>query len=153
MAVGPWYRHRCALGTLRGAGVGAIVGGAFHLVAGPTAMALGQPNLRMQMIARQAAAASARMAGVVAAYSAVKCAVESAGYGASAPFAGGAVAVAVPFALNVNRQQFLQAYFRETVRGAASMSSALAVGAAGISGACVFGVLSLALDSVGINWV
>lgn len=59
----------------------------------------------------------------------------------------------MPFALNANRQQFLQAYFKETVKGAASMSGALAVGAACISGACVFGLGSTLLDLVGANWV
>ncbi|KAA0164753.1 hypothetical protein FNF27_03256 [Cafeteria roenbergensis] len=145
--------HKCVLGTAKGAGVGAVVGAAFHLIAGPSAMVIGQPNLRMQMIAKQAAMASARLGAVFAGYSAVKCAVDSAGYAASAPFAAGAVAVAVPFALNANRQQFLQAYFRESVKGAASMSSALAVGAGAISGACVFGLGSTVLDMVGANWV
>lgn len=97
--------------------------------------------------------ASARLGAIFAGYSAVKCAVDSAGYAASAPFAAGAVAVAVPFALNANRQQFLQAYFRESVKGTASMSSALAVGAGAISGACVFGLGSTVLDMVGANWV
>lgn len=108
----------------------------------------------MRLLAvRQAGKASLRMGGVFAAYSTVKCAVESAGYAASAPFAGGALAVAVPYALSANRQQFLQAYFKETVRGAAGMSSALAVGAAGVSGACIFGALSTVLDMTGVNWV
>ena len=220
----PLYKHKCVLGTLKGAGIGeardesrdppesarlllisfvngcclrcdwayecagAVFGAGFHMVAGPSAIIIGQPHLRMQTVGtwrtcslhdfpvwlraeacdqvrlrvigwqsqiavRQAGKASLRMGGVFAAYSAIKCVVDSAGYAASAPFAGGALAVAVPYALSANRQQFLQAYFKETVKGAAGMSSALAVGAAGVSGACVFGVLSTALDTAGVNWV
>jgi hypothetical protein len=147
------------------------VGGAFHLIAGPTAIVIGQPNLRMQMIgeceadlhghavtvaaraAKQAIKAAARLSGVFALYSVVKCTVESAGYAASAPFAGGAVAVAVPFALSENRRQFLQAYFKETVKGSATMSRALAVSAGAVSGACMFGMGSVLLDWTGLNWV
>lgn len=85
-------------------------------------------------------------------YSGVRCfAARELGIPSSAPLLGGAVAVAIPFALNPNRVAFFQAYAKENLRGMA-MNRALTVSSAAVSGAVVFGLMDVVLSVTGLNW-
>jgi hypothetical protein len=102
--------------------------------------------------ARSAGLAAARVGGVLALFSVVRCSLDlGAGLSASAPFWAGGVAVAVPYALQQSRADAFSDIVRDTFRVRA-FGRAGSVAAAFLSGSVVLGGGHSLLSSVGLGW-
>lgn len=100
---------------------------------------------------RGAAAAAGRLGFVFGVFSSVRCGVESQlAMPISAPFIAGAVAVALPTALDRKRQEFLTAYFKE--HAGQALRGRSVVLASAVSGSIMFGCVDSLLRYTGVRW-
>lgn len=90
------------------------------------------------------------MGGIFGLYTTTRCVLDTAGMSASAPFWAGGLAVAVPYALDPARSDFLRKYVKDAVR--VPIGRGLSVGMAAFSGSLVFGGADALLRSAGIGW-
>lgn len=90
------------------------------------------------------------MSGIFALYTTTRCTLDQVGWSASAPFWAGGVAVAVPYALEPARADYLRNYVKDAVK--MPMGRGLAVAMSAFSGSVVFGSADSLLRWAGIGW-
>lgn len=153
----PTWLENCPLSIARGAFIGSLVGGGFHIAGGAIVRRQGRTTLQSKHIAAEATKAAVRVGAVVGLYTTVRCSLlHWTRSDAISCGAAGAIAVALPTATSPERMAFLQQYYASAMSAAlkgAPVPRHLILASAGFSGAIIIGGTDMLLSRLfGLRW-